>query len=338
MIVGNRTPVVVQVNPIVMEASSPQDRKYMRTMSKEDIHQINGASIQRLYQTVLDKKNCDFGDIPTSKGDLSKVKYLTSTKECLKVLKELMTMNGIQEPGIAEIETAIGNVERMQPTFEYGFKTNQEYIIILYNTTVMAIVDATSMMCTAYMDYLVGPDQERFSPSNRFDKGRGMVALECLKQFNQYCKNGKMDDALGYVIREQKSGFIGTGAIAVTVGAIAALVAVVPLTRQLIYWYYRNKISISEYLEMQAQFLEMHKLAVENSKARSSSEKRAIIKKQERVILKLHKAADKLSIKASDQEDFMKKEMKKDNSLFTLSQMEKQISDNKLNGVGIQIV
>ena len=113
MIVGNRTPVVVQVNPIVMEASSPQDRKYMRTMSKEDIHQINGASIQRLYQTVLDKKNCDFGDIPTSKGDLSKVKYLTSTKECLKVLKELMTMNGIQEPGIAEIETAIGNVPRV---------------------------------------------------------------------------------------------------------------------------------------------------------------------------------------------------------------------------------
>ena len=177
MIVGNRTPVVVQVNPIVMEASSPQDRKYMRTMSKEDIHQINGASIQRLYQTVLDKKNCDFGDIPTSKGDLSKVKYLTSTKECLKVLKELMTMNGIQEPGIAEIETAIGNVERMQPTFEYGFKTNQEYIIILYNTTVMAIVDATSMMCTAYMDYLVGPDQERFSPSNRFDKEVGGQAV-----------------------------------------------------------------------------------------------------------------------------------------------------------------
>ena len=51
-----------------------------------------------------------------------------------------------------------------------------------------------------------------------------------------------MDDPLDYVIREQKSGFIGTGAIAVTVGAIAALVAVVPLTRQLIYWYYRNKI------------------------------------------------------------------------------------------------
>ena len=147
-----------------------------------------------------------------------------------------------------------------------------------------------------------------------------------------------MDDALDYVIREQKSGFIGTGAIAITVGAIAALVAVVPLTRQLIYWYYRNKISIAEYLEVQAQFLEMHKLAVENSKARSSSEKRAIIKKQERVILKLHKAADKLSIKSSEQEDFMKKELKKDNSLFTLSQMEKQISDNKLNGVGIQIV
>lgn len=338
MIVGNRIPVIVEVNPIVMEASSAQDRKYMREMSKDEIHQINGASIQKLYQAVLDKKNCDFGDIPSSKGDITKCKYYQSTRQCLDVLKELMGQNGIQEPGLAEIDTAISNVQRMQSRFEYGFKTNQEYIIILYNTTVMAIVDATSMMCTAYMDYLVGPDQERFSPDKKFDKGRGMVALENLKQFNQLCKNGKVDEALDYVVREQKSSFIGTGAVVVTVGAIAALTALVPLTRELIYWYYRSKISLSEYLEVQAAFLEMHKLAVENSKARSSSEKRKILAKQERVILKLHKAADKLSIKASDQEDFMKKEMKKDNALFSLSQMEKTISDNKLNGVGIQIV
>ena len=110
MIVGNTRPVMVAVNPIVMEASSPQDRKYMRTMSKEDIHQINGASIQKLYQAVLNKKNCDFGDIPTEKGDNSKVKYFTSTKEYLSVLKKLMTLNGIQETGIAEIETTISNV------------------------------------------------------------------------------------------------------------------------------------------------------------------------------------------------------------------------------------
>ena len=310
----------------------------MRTMNKDDINQINGAGIQRLYQTVLDRKGCDFGDIPESEGDITKVKYYKSTRECLDVLKELMAQNGINEPGLAVIDTAIGNVIRMKPTFEYGFKLNQDYVIILYNTTVMAIVDATSMLCVAYMDYLVGPEQERFSPDTKYDKGRGMVALESLKQFNHLCENGTIDEAVNYAIKEQKDGFTGTGAIVVTVAAITALSVAIPLTRTLIYWYYRKRISISEYLEVQAQFLEMHRLAIENSKARSSSEKKKIIQRQERVILKLHKAADKLTIKSADQEDFMKREMKKDNSLFTLSNMEKSVAANKLNGAGIQVI
>lgn len=331
-------PALVEVMPIVMEASSSQDKKYMRSMSKNDVNQINGTAIQQLYQAVLDKKHCDFGDIPSSKGDLMSVKYYKSTRECLDVLKELLRMNNINEPGIAEIETAMSNVIRLKPTFEYGFKAENEYAIILYNTTVMAIIDATSMMCAAYMDYVVGPEQERFEPSGKFDKNRGMVALENLRQFNALCKSGAVDDALNYATKDQKDGFTGTGAIVVTVGVIAALTAVVPLMREMIYWYYRSRISIAEYMEVQAGFLEMHALAVQNSKARSSSEKRAILAKQERVILKLRRTADKLKIKSAETDDLVKKEIKKDNALFSLNQMEKTIADNKMNGMGIQIV
>ena len=119
---------------------------------------------------------------------------------------------------------------------------------------------------------------------------------------------------------------------------IAALTAVVPLMREMIYWYYRSRISIAEYMEVQAGFLEMHALAVQNSKARSSSEKRAILAKQERVILKLRRTADKLTIKSAETDDLVKKVIQKDNALFSLNQMEKTIDDNKMNGMGIQIV
>ena len=328
----------VAVSSIVMEASTPQDRKYMRTMQKDDIHQLNGATVQKLYQTTLERKHCDFGDIPKSKGDIISSKYYSTMKESLDVLKELFDMNGIYEPAVNDVDTAINNVIRMKPSFEYGFKTNQEYIIILYNTTVMAIIDTTSMLIASYLDYIVGPNQEKYTPNVKFDKNRGTVALDNLRKFNVMCKDGTMDDVINYTIREQKSSFIGTGAIAVTGIVVTSLVIAIPVTRQLIYWYYLNKNSLSEYLEVQAQFLEMHKLAVENSKARSSSEKREIIKKQERVILKLRRAADKLAIKASDSEDILKKELHKDDSLFTLKEMEKTISDNKMNGLGVQII
>ena len=66
---------IVKVSPIVMEASTPEDRKYMEKMDKNDIHQINGTLIQGLYKTILERKDCDFGDIPSSKGDIEKCKY-----------------------------------------------------------------------------------------------------------------------------------------------------------------------------------------------------------------------------------------------------------------------
>ena len=69
----------IAVSPIVMEASTPEDKNYMRTMNKDDIHQINGTLIQGLYRTIIERKDCDFGDIPDSKGDIEKCKYYKST-------------------------------------------------------------------------------------------------------------------------------------------------------------------------------------------------------------------------------------------------------------------
>ena len=45
---------IVKVSPIVMEASTPEDKKYMEKMDKNDIHQINGTLIQGLYKTILE--------------------------------------------------------------------------------------------------------------------------------------------------------------------------------------------------------------------------------------------------------------------------------------------
>lgn len=322
----------IVVHPIVMEASSSEDRKYMRSMTKGDIHQVNGTLIQKLYQSTMERNTCDFGDIPKSKGDITKVKYYGSTVECLSVLQELLKLNNISEPGVTEINTAIKNVQMLKPDFERGFKANSEYLILLYNTTVMAIIDSTSMLIATYMDFIVGPDQERYVANGRFDKGRGLVSLENLKQFNTIVKNGSVAHAIDYALKETRSDFAGTGAV-ITVAVIGGLLAVVPLTRELIFFFTRKRIELADYMELQAQFLEMHKLAVKNSKAHSDSERKEILRKQDEVIRKLRRTRDKLTIKNDDATDAVKKDIKKDNELLSLSNLEKSIADEKMNGV-----
>lgn len=325
------------VHPIVMEASTPEDRAYMRSMSKNDIHQINGSLVQQLYTSTLERNQCDFGDIPASKGDITKVKYFKSTKECIEVLIKLLRMNNISEPGVYEIETAINNMILLTPDFTYGFKGNVEYLKLLYNTSVMAIIDSTSMLVATYMDYIVGPDQERYTPGGRFDKGRGMVSLESLRSFNTMVKNGTIKSAVEYAMKESKSNFAGT--IVVAAGTIAALLAIVPLTRQLIFFYHSKRIALAEFMDLQAQFLEMHQLAVQNSKVHDAAKKKEILKKQTEVIKKMRRMRDKLMIKNDDATDETRKELKKDNDRFSLPNLEKSIVNDQMTGsASIQII
>ena len=334
-------PIVNKIDDIVMEASTSDDRSYMRKMSKDDINQINATLIQKLYASVLEHKRCDFGDIPKSNGDITKVKYYKSTIECLDVLAEIFEKNGITEPALSDIRLAISNVANNKRQFEYGFKTKIDYMIIMYNTTVMAIIDATSMLIVDYMNYIVGPNQDKYvNSSGRFDKSRGTISIDNLRKFNTLVKNGTFSTACNHFIKNGDDVLVagtnvvteGLGAvILISVGALASIRALIVLIREMIYYIYHSRVSLSDYLESQAALLEMNRYAIENSK-RPASQKKEIIKKQESVILKLHRISDKLKINAEDTTELARKKIKEDNSTLSLGNIEQQLSTNKLNG------
>jgi hypothetical protein len=330
-------PDVVRVSPIVMEASSSNDQKYMQGMNKDDIHQINGTLIQNLYKTILERKDCDFGDIPNSKGDITKCKYYASTVESLNVLSELMVKNEIPTKDVDVVKESIDNIKKFKPTFEDAFRLKQDYLILFYNTIVMAVIDATSMLIADYMNYLVGPEQSRYDTvKSRSDKGRGRISLENLQRFNGEVKVGHFETMANYLFDAQRKNFTGTG-IVITGVVITALVSVIPITRELIYFYYRTRVRLADYLDMQADFLELNRLGVEAS-SKSAAQKKDILKKQEKIILKCRRRADKLKINDEDIGALAKKQVADDNKGFSLQNIEKQMFSNKMDGAGFTIV
>lgn len=328
---------VIRVNPIVMEASTPEDKQYMNKMSKDDIHQVNGTLIQGLYKTILERKDCDFGDIPNSKGDIEKCKYYKSTAECLEILNELMIKNEIPTTDVDIIKEAIGGIKKYKSTFEMAFDLNQDYLILFYNTIVMAVIDATSMVIANYMDYLVGPEQSKYdSVKSRNDKYRGRISLDNLQRFNNEVKVGHFDTMADYMLESQRKNFTGTG-IVITGMVIVALGSVVPITRELIYFYYRSRVKLSDYLSLQADFLELNKLGVQASN-KTAQQKKDIIRKQEKIILKFRRKADKLKINDEDIGALARKQVENDNKQFSLKSIEKQMFTNKMDGASFNIV
>ena len=334
---NNWYPTPVKVSSIVMEASSQEDKTYMQGMDKNDIHQINGTLVQGLYKTILERKDCDFGDIPDSKGDITKCKYFKSTQESLDVLTELMVKNNIPTTEVDIVKDSVTNLKKLRPIFERGFQLKQDYLILFYNTTVMAVIDATSMLIADYMNYLLGPEQSRYDRmKSRNDKGRGRVSLSNLQRFNEEVKVGHFDAMADYLMDAQKKNFTGTGVV-IAGTVILAMVSIVPITRELIYFYYSTKVKISDYLEMQADFLELNKLGVQAS-GKSAQQKKEILKKQEKIILKCRRTADKLKINDEYIGALAKKKVADDNRGFSLQNIEKQMYANNKDGAGFVIV
>lgn len=348
--------VPIHVDSIVMEASTSEDKQFMRNMSKEDVNQINATLVQKLYESVLKHNKCDFGDIPKSKGDISKVEGIETCKECLALLKELHGKHGIPTTDIDTVDTSISVLLRHKRQFETGFKLNNEYLIILYNTIVMAIMDGTSMLIADYTNYMVTPNDVEYNGVAGKNKKRGAVSIESLSKFNSLDASGSLDSTINAILSGLTKSSAGTrgkakvtesvsasallfGSIgAITAVALISVKAIVTLLRELIFYFYHLKVSLADYLDTQAAFLEMNRLAIENSN-RPASQKKEIIKKQEKVILKLRRASDKLKIKSEDVTVLAKKELEKENSTLSLSSIEKQMTEDKMNGINtVQIL
>lgn len=322
--------VPVRIHEIIRENATPQEKVQMMKMDKSDINNINATLIQNLYDSVLRRKLVDFGDIPDSKGDIEKVKYYETTVECLDILEEISKTNNLGQIGVSDIKECLANLKRFKSQFEQGFRMNNDMIIITFNTITMACIDATSMLIREYMDYVVNSSEDTMRIKGRYDRKRGIVALDSIKRFNDATRSGNTGKSLDYILDEQRKNFAGTEVI-ITGVIIMGLLSIVPIIRELIFFYYHSRVSLSDYLKLQADFLEMNKLAVESSK-RSNKDKKEILRKQEAVMKRLRKAADKLAIDTEDADDVVKKELKQENKLWSLDNIDKQITKNKMEG------
>lgn len=312
-----------QVHPIILENSSKEDREYAKKLSKSEIYKLNGELLNNLYQSVL-RCNVDFGDIPLSKGDLSKLKNF-NTLECLDLLHDLMQKNGIDEPAVQDIKKCVNNILKLKPSFTEAFEVDNKYIMTLYNTMVLCVIDATSTIIASYMDYLIGPNRVGYSITNKYDRGRGTLAIDNIRKFNSLVDDCSMEKTLKQLLEYQRKNFMGEEFVGIGF-VVVGLLSIVPIMRELIYFFYHSRVTISDYLNMEASFIENHKLTIEMSTIHNEKKKKDIIRKQDAQIKKMRRLADKIAINSVDKSDYTRMKTKEDEGIWSLSALEKNIS------------
>ena len=260
--------------PIINKNFSYNDRRSIINVLTESSNKktrvysnIGNYFFKRLGK--LDIKNM-LGKYSECKGDISKFKGYTNMVQALQFLK--VDRNPDVSKNAMIVESTIMNLKTRKKNFELGFKSNESSLTrMVFACVTKACVGATSLL----INHSSAINGEGLN--SRFEH----MVFNGLEVFNTCCKNGTADKMLRFDLNisgkysVKESIFGDTISLGVSVGS-----ALITAIRSLVYWVYYTRMDLADYLEQQAAYIEVNKVALENRKDLDANKKKEIIRKQ----------------------------------------------------------
>jgi hypothetical protein len=180
--------------------SDNRTRQYIVALEDAGQNQLLAALSSALYDKIVSKvDDIDFGTIPLSRGDITKVEGFAGTEECLDIIRRLV-LEYKQDTAVVDVVlTAIQNVKDRKPIFTKAYALNVELPIVIYNVIVLSIERSTSLMIATCLEYVKDPNSE--SPKAALDKVAYHKTMDDmlfrqLISFNNMCKSKSLDKTL----------------------------------------------------------------------------------------------------------------------------------------------
>ena len=297
-------------------------RAVLLSVNEADQNAVMTSLANKLYQHIVDKvDDIDFGTIPLSKGDVTKIDNYDKLTDCINIIAEILQQYHQSTESIETVATALQNIIDRTDMFTKAYKLNIEMPIIIYNTMVLSVVSSVSYMISACIEFIKAGDNQGFQialDKAALSKTMNNVLFKDLARFNKICGSGEFDKAMNYVINQNTKNLTGwdmynIGSVAMILGI---LLLIIPLIRELIFFFYYSRCKVADYFEAQASLLTMNAYNIENNLTRGDKEKKEIANKQKKIADKFKKIAEAIKIKnktgeAKSQNDIKKLDSKK---------------------------
>lgn len=305
------------VGIILEDVNSPVTRKFQ----------------EKLYKDVLEKKHVDFGDIPKSRGDITSYSGYSNMMDTLDTLRQLANENNAS--GVIEyidiISKAVSNIQALTNIFKKGFSTRTEYVALEYNSYVYLCVEATTALIYSFVEYVKNPTTRALELKIVDSKLRAdAFFFNQLDKFNNIQAKMRNDyiAMLDNMCSGDKDSFIGTSTL-VGIGAVIGMAAIsIPITREVIYQIFNIRTKLSDYLELQSNFLEMNRARVENNDILMPAKKKEILVKQEKLSKKLKSLSDKLKLKSAVSVKEKDNALNKKNKMLSVDNLKDEVKNS----------
>lgn len=187
------------------DISDSKTRKTLVSLDEDEQGQMLSVLTNALYDKIIDKvDDIDFGTIPMSRGDITKVQGFDNTVECLNIMRKIVIQYNQDPAAVDTVLTAIENVKLRKSIFMKAYALNIELPMVIYNLIVMSIEQATSLMISVCIQYIKDPATKTMTAALdkvAYTNTMNNMLYEQLYKFNKACNSKELDKTLDLVIK-----------------------------------------------------------------------------------------------------------------------------------------
>ena len=289
----------------------------------------------KLYQMIVAKiDDVEKGDIPKSRGDITRLPKYNQLKECAKTLTSIFEQYKEDTAPIKVIENAIDNLEDNSDVFVQSYMAKVDFGIMIYESVTLAVIGSLSYMIACCIEYVKDPKNDGLTivmDKTGVAKVKEHLLYENLVKFNEACRTNDIENALRPLIKNRTQNLFGVGGLVLVKGlliAVPVIIALIPLVKDLVYYFFAARQRVSVYFDIQADLLEMNANELkDNPNITTDADRKSVIRKQLQVARTFRQISDKLAVEAKTAENKADKEIKKDNKKYRIDDVETNPAD-----------
>ena len=324
----------------MFDLSDDKTRRTILSLDEAGQNSILTNLTSKLYDHIVKKTtSIDYGKIPQTKGDITKLDAYEDLKDVLEILHGILKEYHQDGGPIDVCTTTLTNLETRKDLFERAYRADCELPVMIYENAVLALVSGVSYMIAGCIEFIKAPSDETYTiqlDKIAYAKSKDYLLYHALEKFNKSCANGDLDKAVNDIISRRVRKFTGVaaGIIAGTVIGIVVIMNIVPILRELVYVLYYTRTRISDFFEVQADLLQMNTYNVEANSSINPEERKEIADKQIAIADKFRTIANKVQIDAKQSDVKASRDIEANQRKYKVDDLVNQdIDDNGDEGV-----
>ena len=327
--------LIPEFSKTISEHFDMTDRKtcrFLTHLNEDAQNTVLNALASKLYDNMMKKcEDIDYGEIPATKGDVTKLTKYDTMKDTLVTIHDLLKEYKQDTGPVDELTVALSNLEARKDLFERAYKYNSEMPMAIYCNVVYGIIVGITFMIASCIEFIKDPGTTTFKMSldkMAYAKTKDNMIYESIKNFNKACEKKELDKAMEAIMKVQIRGVkesaikineVGFATIATIAAAtIAIIIALIYSIRELIFLFYYLKVKASDLFELQANIGMINLYSLEQDNTIDETKKQDIIAKQKAQIELFRKLSNKFLVEMKKAEVKSAQEKKSESKKMTI--------------------